>query len=653
MATKVDYAQLGPKILELVGGEANVLAVTHCATRLRFKLQDTDLAQTEPIQKLPGIVTVMKAGGLYQVVIGNEVQTSYQAILAHSNLGSDHGETTAEHREKNLFNRFISMISNLFGPIIWIMAAAGMLKAFLVLFSTGFGLINPESQTYTLVNALSDGILYVLPLALAVSAAKYFQVNVGTSMAIAAFLIYPSLTSLYESGQAVHLFGIPVSMASYTYSVFPIVVAVWAQSLLEPQLNKLIPAWMRNFTVPFLVLILIGFGTLLVIGPLVNLATGAVLNSLLWIWGPMPWLGGAIMGGFWQVFVMFGIHWGIAPLFIQELGTAGHTYLMGPLPSAVIAQCAAALAVVLGSKDTRLKEIAGPSAVAGFFSGVTEPIVYGVNLPLKKPFAFACLSGAVGGAIAAAGMSASNANIFASVLTLPAFIEVGSFAHQIVGVLTAALLAFSLTFFFGLPREKSPESSLAEQVTDPSQTKIQTIPATAKVVAADAQVVPADALVSLPVDRTNTTDLLAAASGQAIELEKIEDPVFSSGAMGQGLGIIPSDGKVYAPIAGKVLTALASGHAYGIRSETGVEVLVHVGIDTVQLEGRGFRMLVAQGDTVRAGQPLLVFDQEVLAQAGYRDTVITIITNSGSFSRIKPLTGTKLTAGELAVVVER
>ncbi|MDT0189363.1 beta-glucoside-specific PTS transporter subunit IIABC [Rothia terrae] len=656
-STKVDYAALGTKVLELVGGEKNINSLAHCATRLRFNLRDRDLAQTAEIEKLDGVITVMKSAGLYQVVIGNNVVSAYDAIMARTSLGAGEGSVAAdeEGNKGSPLNRFIAMISGVFSPVVWTLAAVGLIKAFLALFTVGIPLLDTESQTYLILAALGDGLMFFLPIVLSVSAAKHFKVNYASSMAIAAFLQTTTISGMYEAGDPVHLFGIPVVMAPYSYSVFPIIVAVWFQSLIEPRLNKVLPSWMRNFMTPTIVVLVVGLLTLTVIGPIINFATGLVAGALTWIWGPAPWLGGAIMGGFWQVFVMFGLHWGISPIMLEELAKNGYSLLFGPLPSAVVAQCAASLAVALRTKDKKLRDLALPTSISAFFSGVTEPLVYGVNLPLKRPFIFGIAGGAIGGAIAASGGSGATANVFASVLTLPAFLGVGNFALQLIGVAAAGISAFVVTFLFGMPKkgEATVAAAAVAPNLEPEASIIETRPADTKLVPADAQVVPANATVILPAEDAHTTDLVAAASGESMALSQVNDPVFSSGAMGQGVAIKPVDGNVYAPISGKVVTALDSGHAYGIKSDTGVEGLVHVGIDTVAMNGEGFTMHVHKGDAVQSGQPLVTFDRDAVAAAGYQDTVITIITNSGSFSTIQPLTDKNLTAGELAVIVER
>lgn len=657
MATTIDYDQLGRKVLEALGGEGNVRSLAHCATRLRFALKDPQRADLDAVQRIPGVITALRSGGLHQVVVGNDVALAYAAVTARTGLGrpSDGGDddghgrdgaregrrrggtggdqADAEHRERSLFNRFIAMISSIFTSVIWTMAAVGLVKAMLALFSTGIPLIDPASQTYALINALGDGLLYLLPVVLAVSAAKYFQVNYGTSMAIAAFLVHPSLVGFLEAGEPVSLAGIPVVLAPYAYSVFPIIAAVWLQSLVEPRLMRALPGWMRNFATPFVVVIVVGFAALLVVGPVISLATSAVADALTWIWGPAPAVGGFLLGGLWQVLVMFGLHHGLTPIFLQELSATGSILLMGPLISAVTAQCAAALAVTFRVRDRRLRQMAGPASVSGFVSGVTEPIIYGVNLPLKRPFAIGVGAGAVGGAIAASGGSAASANVFSSLLTLPAFLDHGNFALQLLGTGTAILLAFTATYLFGVPRDRRGGDEPAERAT-PTESAI---PAEG---AADAPPAP-------------TLDLLSPVRGRSVALDDVADPVFASGSMGQGLAVRPAEGRVLAPIEGTVVTALASGHAFGIRSADGAEVLVHIGLDTVELDGGPFTTHVAQDQRVRAGQPLADVDLDAVRAAGYDPSVVMVVTDAGDFGTVLPRIGVELEAGDVAMVLKR
>lgn len=657
MATiKVDYAGTGLSVLEAVGGEPNISSLAHCATRLRFKLKDPAQANTEKVKATPGVVTVIQSGGQYQVVIGNNVPRAYQAIIANTALGTADASADAPGSKGNLLDRFIELISSVFLPILWTLAGSGLIKAFLALAVT-FGL-SAESQEYILLNAVGDSLIHFLPFAIAVTAAKRFRANQFTSIAIAGVLLYPAIIALNEAHAPVAFFGIPVVMVSYVSSVIPIVVAVWAQSMLEAKLNAVLPSAIRNFTTPMLVLPVIGLGTLLVIGPLATAASNGVASGVNAIWSVAPWLAGGLLGGFWQVLVIFGLHWGLVPLMLNNLTSTGQDFIGATLLAPVLAQGAAALAVMLKTRDSKLKQVSGPAALSGLLAGITEPAVYGVNLPLKKPFIFGCIGGGVGSSLAALGGNYNTAFVIPGGLAAPAFLQNGSVALTLGGVIFALAFAFIMTFLFGVPAvEKVEEANndFAQKVKDGEDTGVpaQNLPSGKKVVDADAVVAPAGSLVTLPVAESSTTDLVAAATGHAIALADLADPVFSSGVMGQGLGIMPTSDRVYAPISGKVITAMATGHAYGIRSETGVEVLVHVGIDTVQMNGEGFTPHVTKGDQVVAGQPLLTFDRKKVAQAGFADTIITIITNSGSFATITPQVNRDLNAGDIAVIVER
>lgn len=654
--TAVNWDQVASEIIAGVGGRENIRSLSHCATRLRFKLKDEGKANTQALKANDNVVTVMQAGGQYQVVIGNDVPRAYAAISQSTGQGGESAEEEGDQPKGNLLNRFIELISSVFLPILWTLAGAGLIKAFLALAVTlGF---DNTSQEYILLNAVGDAIINFLPFAIAITAAKRFKANQFTSLALAGILLYPSIIELNAAGEPVHFFGIPVVMVSYVSSVIPIIVAVWLQSLLEKWLNKVLPSALRNFTTPMLVLPIVGLGTLMTVGPLTTLAASSVAAGITWVWNVAPWLAGGLLGGFWQVLVIFGLHWGLVPVMLNNLTTLGQDVMAPAVLAPVLAQGAAALAVMFKTRDAKLKQVAGPASLSGLLAGITEPAVYGVNLPLKKPFIFACIGGAIGGSMAAAGGAYNTAFIIPGGLALPAFLQKGSVALTLGGVAIALVFAFTATYFFGVPtqsQESDAENTFAEKLENGEDSGIPspTIPADSKMVPADAVVVPAGILVAVPVSSTSTTDLVSPASGTSVALSDVNDPVFSSGAMGKGFAVVPENGSVFAPISGTVVTTMASGHAYGIRSETGVEVLVHVGIDTVKLGGQHFTPYVSKGDTVAAGDPLVAFDRDAVAALGIDTSVITIVTNSGNFSTIEPRLDARLEAGELAAVIER
>lgn len=627
----VDYRTLAGDILEKVGGESNVASMAHCATRLRFKLKDKEKADKAGVERLSGVITVVEAGGQFQVVIGNDVPLVYAEVGKISNLGGEGGSGADEGEKGNLLNRFVALISSIFLPVLWTLAGAALLKSFVGAAAT-FGWLNPESNTYSILYAAGDAVMKFLPVLLAITAAKRFNANQFTSVVIAGALMYLDInewTGLADDGFPTDFFGIPVPVVSYVGSVIPIIVAVWAQGHLEGWLKRTLPSVLRNFMTPFITILVLVPATLLTVGPVTTWLSNMISAGISTVWTMAPWLGGAIMGGLWQVFVMFGLHWGFVPLMINDIGIQGYSVLVSALLAPVLAQAAAALAVFFRTKSKKMKELAGPGALSGFLAGITEPIVYGVNLPLRKPFIFGCVGGAVGGAIGATAGSSAAGFVVPSVLAIPAYLPaegmpttMGQFIWQMIASGTAIVIAFVLTFLFGV--KDNPD-----EVVAPGEDVIAEAGAGGAV------------------------EVGAPVTGAVVQLSDVADKVFSSGALGKGIGIVPNEGQFYAPFAGTVLSAFPTGHAFGIKSDSGVEVLIHIGIDTVNLEGKGFTTAVAQGQRVAAGDLLVTVDLAAVKAAGYDTTTIVVITNTAEFAAVLPAEGHALTHGDAAVLIEK
>ena len=615
----VNYRTLAADILEGVGGEKNIATATHCATRLRLTLRDDAQANTAAVEKLPGVITVMKAGGQYQVVIGNDVPTVFAELGKISRFGTDTDAEEEAGPKGNIFNRFIQMVSAIFSPILWPLAGAGLFKAFLAL-ASNLGWLAPTSQTFVVLSAAADALFYFLPLFLAITAAKRFKANQFTAMAIAGALVYPSIVALNDAGAPVHFAGIPLVIMNYTSSVIPILVAVWLLGYLERILAKVLHSSIRNFMVPLLSIAIMVPLTLLTVGPVTVLLANGVSGGITALFGYAPWLAGAIMGGFWQVFVVFGLHWGLIPVMINDLATTGFSVMMAPLVPAVLAQSAAMLAIAIRSLSAKRREVAFPAAFSGFFAGVTEPGIYGVNLPLKKPFYFGIVGGAIGGAIVGIGGSASNAFVFPSLLALPAFTEIGNFTLLLIGTAAAIVIAFLLTFFFG-PRE-TPD----------------TVDAGSRDAAVDGVTAGATSETDVAAEKvTGNVVVLAPVTGTAVALSEVPDKVFASGAMGTGLAFIPEQDTVHSPVSGTVQVAMKTGHAYGLKTDSGVEVLVHIGIDTVQMQGEGFTAAVTRGQRVEAGDLLATIDRAKIKEAGFNDMTIMVVTNTKKLTAVVPV----------------
>lgn len=648
---KVDYPALADDILEKVGGPGNIAEAVHCATRLRLRLKDLGVVDKAAVEELPGVITVVEAGGQFQVVIGDNVPKVHAELIRHlpdaasSSAGQDGGQ---QGEVPNLFNRFIQMISSIFLPVVWPLAGAGLFKAFLVLFTT-LGWMDPESQTYLIWDAAADALFYFLPLFLAVTAAKRFGANQFIAMAIAAALVYPSIVALNESGEPVFFMGIPVVIMSYTSSVLPILVATWLLGYLERLLDRLLPSAFRNFLKPLLCLAVMVPFILITVGPITTFASQGVASGVTWLFETVPWLGGAVMGGLWQVFVMFGLHWGFVPVFLNNLGTAGYELMLAPLVPAVLAQAAATLAVSIRTRSAARRQIAGPAALSGVLAGVTEPSIYGVNLPLKKPFYFGIVGGAIGGAIAAAGGSAATSFVFASALALPAFLEVGSFTLLLVGTGVSMLTAFTLTFIF-MDREDSDNASDAV-VAAPAVDQSAPRPQDPSSPTGEMNSLGSSGAQATAATTKATPDVVAPVSGRIVALEDIPDKVFASGALGSGVGIVPDENVVRAPISGKVVSVARSGHAFGLKSEDGVELLVHIGIDTVELKGEHFTVAVTKGDVIQAGTELATVDFQGVKNAGYDTTTMVTVTNTAKLQEVTPAATGPVDVGEPVIVV--
>lgn len=621
----MDNQAVGKRVWEAVGGEKNVNSLVHCATRLRFKLKDESVADTQKLKQDPDVIQVVQSGGQYQVVIGSNVADVYQAIVDEQGLTDQSG---TEDQSKNPLNRLIDIISSIFTPFLGAMAAAGILKGFLSL-ATVLGWLSADTGAYQILFAAADGVFTFLPVMLAFTAAKKFKTNQFLSVAIAMALVYPAITQLAGAGGAVDFFGLPIVLAQsgYTSSVIPIILAVWVQSKFEPLVKKVIPQFLQMIFVPMIVLLVMVPLTFLLLGPIgtvIGNGLGSLFNS---IYSFSPLVAGLIMGSLWQVFVMFGMHWGFVPIMFLNIEQYGFDVMVPMLLPAVLAQGGAALAVAIRTKDTKLRSLGISSTITSLF-GITEPTVYGVTLPLKKPFVVACLSAGIGGAmIGFAGVKAFSSGLV-SLLTIPTFISTNQAVESNV---TMAILATALSFvlaFVGTLIVGFDETVQDEKLETNQQTTAGDTISSAR------------------------HNLKSPLSGKVLPLSDVPDKVFSSGAMGKGLAIDPEKGELIAPADGEITTIFPTGHAVGLTTKDGIEILMHIGMDTVELEGQGFETFVKQGDQVKAGDLLVRFDIEAIKAAGYNVITPIVITNTEHFADVLELNQEELIASEdfLAIV---
>lgn len=617
------YQALAKEILSHVGGKENIASLIHCATRLRFKLKDNTLADAEGLKVKPGIIMVVESGGQFQVVVGNHVADVWHAVRAEAGI-TDDTPVNSETKEKSSFlSTAIDIISAIFTPFIGVMAASGILKGLLAL-AVVAGLFNTESGSYKILFAASDSLFYFFPVILGYTAGKKFGGSPFVTMAIGGALMHPLMIQAFDAAQvpgapAEYFFGIPVTFINYSTSVIPVIIAAWVSSLVERRCSPLFPSAVRNFFTPLVCLAVVTPLTFLVIGPVATGLSHMLAQGYQWIYHIAPWLAGGAMGAIWQICVIFGLHWGLAPLMINNLTVFGHDSLVPMLLPAIMGQVGAAFGVFLRTRDARLKTLAGSAVSAGLF-GITEPAVYGVTLPNRRPFIFGCIAGALGGAFI--GLSQTQIYSFGlpSILTIPQLIPASGVDFTVWGAVIAmfgsAILACVMTWFAGLPAEKTKKEIVK-------------------------------------VEKAGENDVLAPLSGAVLALTNVPDATFSSGLLGQGIAIIPDDNRVIAPFDGEVASLFQTKHAIGILSESGVEVLIHVGIDTVKLDGQHFTAHVKVGQKVHAGDLLLEFDRQAIRDAGYDLATPIIVSNSDDYRSVEATDTGTITMGMRLLTLSR
>lgn len=645
------YEELARKIIENVGGESNVKSVVHCITRLRFKLKDESNANTEILKNMDGVVTVMKSGGQYQVVIGNHVPDVYDAVLKEGGFGSassDSSEENQDDSDQNFVSRAIDIISAIFTPILGVLAATGMIKGFNALF-VATEILSQETGTYQILNAIGDSLFYFLPIFLGYTAAKKFGVKPFVGMAIGASLVYPTLAGIsggeelytlfagtaFESPIYIAFLGVPVVLMSYSSSVIPVILATFFASKAEKMLKKIIPDVVKTFLVPFFTLLIIVPLTFLFIGPVATWASQLLGEAIVWVYAVSPLVAGVLIGGLWQVLVIFGLHWGLVAVGITNLSTMGYDPVLGASFAASFAQIGVVLAVWLKTRDQALKTLSAPAFISGIF-GVTEPAIYGVTLPLKRPFIMSLIAAGVGGGIL---------GHFGSVLHQMGGLGVFGYANRIhpteglntgfiaavVATIVAFVLGFLLTYFFGNVRQMEKETPVTTSNNKKENVSVST---------SENDLV------------VEGQQLMSPLKGEVISLLKLDDAAFSSGALGKGIAIQPTDGTLISPADGIVTTLFPTNHAVGVTTESGAEILMHIGMDTVQLEGKYFTSYVKQGERVTMGQPLIEFDIEKIENAGYPIITPIVVTNSDKFKEIKLTSEKRVEGGNFILGLE-
>lgn len=612
----MDYQAIAKEILKDVGGKDNIVDVTHCYTRLRFVLKDTKQANKEALLQTEGVISVVESGGQYQVVLGNKVAHVYNALEP---LLAQQLTTKTSTKEKNsLGNRILNTVAAIFTPVVPAIAASGMLKGILaiaVMVANNFYQVDLKPlNTYIILSAASDALFYFMPVILGYSAAKVFKTNEYIAMVIGATLCYPTIVSLMTEESAVTLFGLHVTKANYVSTVIPIILAIFMLAYVQRFLEKVIPEVLKIIMVPTLSLLLMIPATLLLFGP-IGIYLGDGVNWLYYyIMNFSPILLGGFIGGIWCVLVIFGAHRGLVPIGINDVARTGRQNLLAFAGAANFSQAGAAFGVFVRTKNKDLKAVAASATVTALF-GITEPAIYGANLRLKKPMIYAVASGAAGGALMGWGGSYGTAFANQGLLTIPVYAEAGTkaFICYLLGCGIAFFGAFLLTIFLGfndLPLDESRQEPgfKTEAGTVKEKQRIQ-----------------------------------APVQGQLVSLDQINDEVFASQQMGKTLAIYPIEEQIVSPGNGQVTALYPTHHAIGLKLDNGAEILLHIGINTVELKGRGFERFVKAGERVRLGQKLLSFDKLIIQAAGYDPTVLVIVTNTAEMAIIETTKQTEIT----------
>lgn len=605
----MDHKKMGDDIVRLVGGEANINGLVHCATRLRFDLKDSKKAERETLEKHDGIITVVESGGQFQVVIGSHVAHVYAEIMKNRDFGGDSSSSAESTGEKtSVLSKVFEIISGSFSPLIPAMAGSGMLKALLTVL-TMLGWMSDTSDTYLILSAAGNAVFYFLPIFLGITLGMKLKANPYVAGVIGAALMEPNFTGLMDKGSDVSFLGIPVVMMNYSASVFPIFISISIYAVLDKLLKKIILKDLQLFLVPMIALMIMVPLSAMAFGPFGTTVGDWISSGVTWLIGVSGILSGIVLGGFMTFMVVFGLHWGFTPITIQNIGVGGDP-IEAMAAAAVFAQIGVAFGIFLKAKKNKtLRTLAGSTSLTGLLAGVTEPIVYGLILRYKRVIPIVVIAGAIGGAINGHFGVKMTAYVFHNIFAIPVYTPT---VVYVIAIACSFAVAAVLTVMFGY--ESKTKETVSEKNESVSSTSVESTP------------------VDLPVvPETKTTEIkkeqiYSPLTGKAVALSTINDPAFSTGAMGKGLAIVPEFGEVVAPVDGVVTSLFPTGHAIGLTTNAGTEILIHIGINTVALKGKHFNPVVQEGDIVRQGDLLIQFEIDKIKEAGYETVTPVIVT---------------------------
>ena len=595
------YESLAKDIVKFVGGKENIASAYHCQTRIRFNLKDNDKADTKKLEKLDGVSKVLINAGVYQVVIGTHVAEVFEEVERYVDLSKDNTEV----EEKSGFvNGIISFVAATFQPIIPALSGAGMVKAVMALLVV-FHLIDSQSQTYTMLNIFADGVFYFLPVMIAFCEAKKLKCNQILAAGVAAMMLHPNWLAMVNAADKVpvNFFGIiPFRLTSYASSVIPIILIVFVQAYVEKLLKRIIPKAVELVFLPMLTFLIMGTLAFSILGPVGSIAGDYLAVFFTFLSTNASWAPAVIVGGLLPVMVMFGIHNGVAPLGVMQMANLGYDSIFGPgCVCSNMAQATAGLIVALRTKKKTEKTAALSGSITAYM-GITEPILYGTNLPKKYPLVSAMIGGGFGGLYAGLTHThrfATGSSGLPAVLLYIGDNTMAYFINIIIAIIISISITGILTFILSLKYEKD-DLVQSDTVSD-------------------------NEFIAIPL------------KGEVKAVNEAKDEAFSSEALGKGAVIIPSEGKLYSPVDGIVETVFPTKHAIGLKSDGGAEILIHIGVDTVKLEGRYFESHIEAGDRVRKGDLLVSFDKNKIESEGYDTQTMIVVTNSDNYRNVSLL----------------
>lgn len=602
----MDNKKIAEEILKKIGGRPNITQAWHCFTRLRFNLADNSKADINQLKSINGVLNAQFQGDQLQVIVGNSAGSIYQEL---KELIGDTGSQTAAKKEKkqNPVNIVFDTISGIFNPMIAAITGAGLLKGILSLLMF-LGVINDQLTEYLVLNMISDATFYFLPFLLAFSAARKFKTNEYVAVSLAGILMYPAFAGLVGTEESIRFFFLKIPVLDYSASVLPIILGVLLLSFVYRFIDKYMPKMLRLIFTPLFSLIVVAPIVLFIVAPIGNYLGGYLAEFFKWLFDVAGPVAGMLMGGFMPFIVMAGMHYALFPVAFDSIGRLGYDIMLLPMNLVNnMAQCAATLAVAIKTKDKELKSLAFSSALSAVF-GITEPAMYGITLKLKKPLYAAMIGSGIGGAI----FGFFTVKIFTftipGITSLPSYINSeypSNLMFACIGVIVSMVVSFVLTML--IPFES--DSDAAEKEIDSQNTEAK------------------------PVSRGKIA-VLAPLSGKCIKLSEMKDDVFADEVLGKGVGIIPDEEVIIAPFDGVISMVADTRHALGLISETDVDLLIHVGINTVAMQGDGFETFVKSGQCVHKGQKLMKFNLALIGEKGFCADTAVIVTNSNDFKDI-------------------